>query len=907
MTITSGTKFGPYEVESPLGAGGMGEVYRARDARLERTVAIKILASHLDSSPELKQRFQREARALSALNHAHICHLYDIGSQNGTDYLVMEFLEGETLADRLRKGPLPLNEVLKTGAEIADALQVAHRAGILHRDLKPGNVMLTKSGAKLMDFGLAKPTSLGGLSEKNSAPLLSAAMTVSDASPGSPLTGAGAVIGTVQYMSPEQIAGQVADTRSDIFCFGSMLYEMITGKRAFEGKSQISVASAILEKDPEPLTKIKPLAPAALDHLVSVCLAKDPDSRWQSAADIARELRWIANSSSSFNTAAPLRMRPRLRTNLLWATAVAALLAILLWTNFREREPALVLRSFLPPPAEEGFDFTGDASGPPVITPGGTAIAFCARNQKDRNTIWVQSLGDLTAKKLDGTEGASFPFWSPDGKYLGFFADGHLKKVPAAGGPVITLTDTNNPRGGTWSKDNVIIYEPDYRDALWRINATGGTPEPLTKIEAGKHTTHRWPRFLPDGKHFLFFAASHSGNSEQGIYFGSLDNGSYKHVLDADSDAQYASGYLLYHLQSQLLAQKFDPSTGALSGDPMVVANFVEYDSGTWHTTFAASQNGLLLYEPGSKKLGTDISLLDQNGQVVSKIADRGHYNGVGRFSPDGKRLAISMGDPQADIWVFDLARGSRTRLTFGGATYLNPSWSADGQRVAYMRQSGATIQEGTSLRARLANGGGQEEILLERDPSDSISTFLLPQWSPDGRYLLYIKQSGPTGAAIWALPTFGEKKPFVVVQPQTPQAKVVEFLLSPDGRWLAYSSTESGHEEIYVTHFPSFPSGSGRWQVSQSGATFPAWRGDSKELWFVASDGFFRAVTVNPNSEEFAMDPVRTMFQFTYTASVGNPYELAPDGQHVIVTTLPGGVPTPLVLVTNWTADLKR
>ncbi|HXM98359.1 MAG TPA: protein kinase [Candidatus Dormibacteraeota bacterium] len=903
MTITSGTKFGPYEVESPIGAGGMGEVYRARDPRLDRIVAIKVLASHLDSSPELKQRFQREARALSALNHPNICQLYDVGSQDATDYLVMEFLEGETLADRLRKGPLPLNDALKIAAEIAEALHVAHRAGILHRDLKPGNVMLTKSGAKLMDFGLAKPSALQTPAELGSAPLFSAAATLSAASPLSPLTGVGAVIGTVQYMSPEQISGQPADERSDIFCFGSMLYEMLTGKRAFEGKSQISVASAILEKDPEPLTKIKPLAPAALDHLVNGCLAKDPEARWQNAADIARELRWIANSSSGSAVAPPVQLRRGVRTNLFWGAAVLALLAALLWSNLREHTPTTVLRAFLPPPPEMQFDFTGDASGPPVITPDGTAIAFSARNQKERNTLWVQSLNELAAKKLEGTEGAAFPFWSPDGKFLGFFADAHLKKIPASGGPVTILADAPNPRGGSWNRDNVIIYEPDYRDSLWRINASAGSASRLTKFESAKHTTHRWPRFLPDGKHFLFFGTNHSGTSEQGIYFGSLQDGSYKRVLDADSDAQYASGYLLYHLQSQLLAQKFDPTTGVVSGEPISVVNSVEYDAGTWHTTFAASQQGLLIYKTGSKILGMDLFGVDHTGKFLGKIADSGFYKGSGRFSPDGKRLAVSMGDPEADIWVFDLVRGSRTRLTFGGATHLSPSWSADGQRVVYMKQSGATVMEGTSLCARLANGGGKEEVLMQRNPS-GMMTLLTPQWSPDDRYLLYILQSGPTGASVWAMPTFGDKKPFLVLEPHSSQARVNEFRLSPDGRWLAYTSTESGHEEVYVTHFPE---GAGRWQVSQSGGTFPSWRGDSKEIWFVASDGNFHAATVNSTIEEFAMDPVRTLFRYSSTSSVGNPYDLAPDGQKIIITTLPENLAIPLVMVTNWTADLKK
>ncbi|HZV60582.1 MAG TPA: hypothetical protein VFF42_09585, partial [Candidatus Eremiobacteraceae bacterium] len=409
--------------------------------------------------------------------------------------------------------------------------------------------------------------------------------------------------------------------------------------------------------------------------------------------------------------------------------------------------------------------------------------------------------------------------------------------------------------------------------------------------------------FLPDGKHFLFFATNHSGSSEQGIYFASLQDGSYKRILDADSDAQYASGHLLYHMQTQLLAQKFDPANGVLSGDPITVVNAVGYDAGTWHTTFTASQQGLLIYQGGSKILGTDLFWMDRTGKLLGKIAESGLYKGSGRFSPDGQRLAISLGDPQADIWVFDLVRGSRTRLTFGGATHLFPSWSADGQRVVYMKQSGATVMEGTSLCARLASGGGKEEVLIQRNPS-GIMSVLSPQWSPDGRYLLYIQQSGPAQAAVWAMPTFGDKKPFPVFEPQSPLARVIQYRLSPDGHWLAYSSTESGHEEVYVTHFPD---GAGRWQISQSGATFPVWRGDSREIWFLASDGNFHAAAVTSKGEEFQMDPVRTLFSYSSTASIGNPYDLAPDGQKIVITTLPENLATPLVMVTNWTADLKK
>ena len=909
MTLSAGTKLGPYEIQSPLGAGGMGEVYRARDTRLDRTVAIKILPSHLSDNPEARQRFEREARSISSLNHPHICVLHDVGVSDGTSYLVMEYIQGESLDARLQKGPLPLKQALECGVQICEALEKAHRAGIVHRDLKPGNIMLTASGAKLLDFGLAKPAAalLGPQALTSKGQLTPSTPTMNLSALGAPagaLTQQGSIVGTFQFMAPEVLQGQEADARSDIFSFGCVLYEMITGRRAFEGKSQISVASAILEKEPELVTKVQPMAPVALDHVVHECLAKDPEARWQNAADIARELRWIAASGSGVGAAPVVNRRRRLWEHLPWAAVVAALLAALLWSNLREREAARVVRSYLPPPAETGFDFTGDFSGPPAISVDGTAIAFCARNPKERNSVWVQNLSDLAAKKLEGTEGAAFPFWSADGKSVGFFADGKLKKVPAAGGPVTILAVTPNPRGGSWNRDNVIIYEPDYRDSLWKISAAGGTPQRLTKFDAGKHTTHRWPRFLPDGKHFLFFATNHSGDAEQGIYFGSIEDGSYKHVLDSDSDAEYASGYLLYHLQSQLLAQKFDPATGVISGDAMPVANLVEYDSGTWHATFAASQNGVLVYEPGSKALGIDLFWLDRNGKQIGKVAERGFYKGSGRFSPDGKRLAIAMGEPQADIWVFDLTRGTHTRLTFGGATHQTPSWSADGQRIVYVKQSGTTSVFGTSLCARLASGGGQEEVLLEQDRSALPSTYLSPQWSPDGRYLIHMEQNGPTGAGVWVLPLTGERKPFPIVQPPSPQTRIVQFRLSPDGRWLAYSSTESGREEVYVTHFPS---GQGRWQVSQNGGTFPAWRGDSHEIWYVGTDNSLKAATLNTKGEEFELDAMRTLFQVTYIVPVGNPYDVSPDGQRIILGTYPESAPTPLVLVTNWTAELKK
>ena len=899
MGLSAGTKLGPFEIQSPIGAGGMGEVYRARDTRLDRIVAIKILPSHLSENPEAKQRFEREARTISSLNHPNVCTLHDVGHQNGVDFLVMEYLEGETLAERLRKSPLPMAQVLKYGMDICDGLEKAHRCGVVHRDLKPGNIMLTKTGAKLMDFGLAK----AALVKLDSSSSLT--VTLSTPAASHPLTAQGTVVGTFQYMAPEQVEGKEADARSDIFALGAVLYEMTTGKRAFEGKTAASAMAAVLEREPAPVSSSQPAAPATLDYVVQVCLAKDPEERWQSAGDVGRQLRWIATEPASAAPVVPAQVRrgPRLRY---WALGFAVLLSLgaQVWSIFRHRDTPQVIRSFLPPPAQMSFDFTGDFSGPPVMNADGTAIAFSARTQKDRDTVWVQFLNDVTPKKIEGTDGAAFPFWSADGKWIGFFADGQLKKVAATGGPVTVLAPTPNPRGGSWNQDNVIIYEPDYRDTLWRISASGGTPARVTKFDSGKHTTHRWPQFLPDGKHFLFFATNHSGNAEQGVYWGSLDSNSYRHVTDSDSEGIYASGFLMYHVQSQLLAQKLDASSGTVSGDPVLVATDVEYDSGTWHTSFTASQNGLLVYEPGSKALGNDLVSVDRQGKMLGKVGERTFYKGAGRLSPDGKRLAVSMGDPQADIWVMDLANRARTRLTFGGATHLEPSWSADGQRVVYTRQNGSSVVSGTSIRARLANGGGQEEILLENHAAGEPVTFFSPQLSPDGKYLVHTEQQGPNVTGIYATPLTGEKKPITVVKPASDLTRIVQYRLSPDGKWLAYSSTESGREEVYVTHFPS---GEGRWQVSQNGGTFPVWRADSKEIWYLGSDSVLYAGEVSVNGGEFELAPVHPMFQVTYTSPVGTPFDVSPDGQKVVLSAFPESVPTPMVLVTNWTGEVKK
>ena len=899
MPLPSGTKLGPYEIQAPLGAGGMGEVYRATDTRLNRTVAVKTLPKHLSEKPEARERFEREARAISQLSHANICQLYDLGEQDGIHYIVMEYLEGDTLATRVARGRLPIEQVLRYGAEIGEGLDCAHRAGVIHRDLKPGNIMLTRSGAKLMDFGLAKTAALASPQSSGLS------LTLTSPNISQPLTTEGTVIGTFQYMSPEQVEGREADARSDIFSFGSVLYEMTTGKRAFEGKSQVTVASAILEKEPDPVTISQPLAPPALQHVIQTALMKDPESRWQSAADMSRQLRWMSSPDSSASAARIAAPHPRRHERVLWAVLVAALAGLLLWFAVFNRPHPRVVRASIVAPAGTGFDFMGDFSGPPVVSPNGTKVAFAAHGPKERNALWVRRLDTPAAEKLPGTEGAYAQFWSGDGKFIGFFADGKLRKISAAGGPVTILADAPNARGGAWNSDNVIVYAPDYRDCLWKINAGGGDAVRATQLDSSKHSTHRWPTFLPDGKHFLFLANNHSGGrrEDNGVYMGSLDGTGSKQVLVSDAGALYSSGYLLYHQQNALIAQKFDPASATLSGEAMTIANDVQHDSGTFHTIFSVAQNGVLVYAPGDNSVGDKLALwVNRDGKVLGPVAEPAAYKG-GVLSPDGKRLAMGIGEPRADIWILDLQHGSRMRLTFDDALHQMPAWSADGKRIVYVSQVGAFIMAGTSLHAKAADGSGQDELLLDaKDLSSGQVSITWPQWSPDNRYLIYKLQSGPSGASIWGLPNSPGAKPQPIVKPDSPIGTVVYPRISPDGRWLAYSFNDGRREEIYVT---SFPSGEGRWQISRAGGTYPVWRHDGKEIFYISLDGHLNATQVEPHEKGFDVGNTEAMFEMRYTNPLGTPFDVTPDGRFMVLTQ-PEGSGQPMALVLNWNADLK-
>ncbi|MGO8796405.1 MAG: protein kinase domain-containing protein [Candidatus Sulfotelmatobacter sp.] len=895
MPLTAGTKLGPYEIQSPLGAGGMGEVYRARDTRLDRTVAVKVLASHLSSSPELKQRMEREARAISSLNHPFICQLYDIGSQDGADFLVMEFLEGETLAERLRKGPLPMAEVFKIGIAVAEALAVAHRSGIVHRDLKPGNIMLTQAGAKLMDFGLAKPLGMqaSGMGSGSAPPSFTAAATMSGPTPLSPLTTAGSIVGTIQYMSPEQIEGKEADARSDIFAFGAVLYEMVAGKRPFAGKSQISLASSILESEPEKISAVKPQTPPAFEHVVNTCLQKNPEERFQSAADIKIELQWIAADRSSagpkLEALPPQRSSARERIG--WVTAVVVALALCVAAGVflhRPGQSAPVLRTVIDPPPKTTLNLVGDSAGPPVLSPDGSTLVFAATGADSKTMLWVRPMNLLEARMLPGTEGAIFPFWSPDGHSLGFFADGKVKTVDLNGGTAQVVADAPFGRGGAWGAGGDIVFSAVTQAGLVRVNATGGTPVPVTKVNSALHTSHRWPFVLPDGKHFLYLAINHdpSKSANDAVYYATLDGRENREVLRCQSNAVYGNGYLLFARGEQLMAQPFDPATGTLSGEPQSVAKGVANDISTWHMDASASNDGLLVFAAG----GTgDWQLLwmDRNGKQIGTVADKLTNLRNLRLSPQGDRIALEMDAGMDDIWVLDVARGIKTRLTFGPVSNAFPVWSPDGKWIAY-----ASDREGYSILFRKpSDGSGAEEQLLKET-----SLHFPTDWSRDGKYLIYVRGTSVGDASIWALPLEGERKPWQVL-PHGNDPRI-----SPDGRWLTYMSLESGGPQVYVVPFRG---GQGKWQVSANGGQSSSWSNDGKELYYFDESNNLSVVPVKEVGGALQFGATQTVV--TNWASPNILYDVTPDGKKILLDEVSQQVSQSVTVVTNFTAGLKK
>ena len=856
MPLSAGDKLGPYEILSPIGAGGMGEVYKARDTRLDRSVAVKVLPEHIAQREDLRTRFEREARAVASLNHPNICTLHDIGSQDGTSYMVMELMEGETLAARIEKGPIPLEQALSYATQIADALDRAHRAGVTHRDVKPANIMLTRDGVKVLDFGLAKSTAALG---PNDATLVASHTTE------------GSIIGTPQYMAPEQFEGKEADARADIWAFGAVLYEMVTGQKAFQGKSYGSLVGSILSADPPPMA-VTPFTPAWLERLVRRCLAKDPERRYFSMHDVVLDL-------DSPPPDAPIAAVKPNRWPWVVAAACATLaMALVIFPLSKSSESPLPVKFDEHPPPGDQFAPIGNIGGS-VIAPDGRTLAYVATNSKGVTLLYIRPVDSLSAHAVAGTEDAGRPFWSPDSKSLAFVAGGKLKRVEAAGGIPITLCDTPVARGGTWNEQGEILFA--VRSAgLMLIKASGsGARVPVTKInlDAGE-PFHYYPQFLPGGKEFLFFVF-HSDPAKKGIYWGALDGRPPVLLLQSDFNGIYDSttARLLYvPVDGMLMARKLDLNPPTLSGDPVIIAQGVSGTPINGYAEFSISSNGTLFYGQGTQQLKRQFQWWDRGGKLIESVGQTMEAPTIDfSISPDGSRVAFVAGRSLSDIWVMPFKSGIPTRLSFTGSK-ITPRWSPDGKYVYY---AGAG-----NIYKKAADGSGGEVFLAKGA--------LLSSISPDGKHLLFGLGD------IFSVPLEGEKKPVPYLQTKFSEDSAT---FSPDGRWVAYSSDESGRREIYIQ---AFPESRGKWQVSAEGGVLPQWRADGKEIYWAGADR--RAVMAAPiELQDAGVKAGRPELLFR-APGVG---VLSRDGKRFLVHAPEGSEPPslPMVVVQNWAAGLGK
>jgi Tol biopolymer transport system component len=887
MMLTAGTRLGPYEITALIGSGGMGEVYKAFDTRLERPVAIKIISSGLTADVNARQRFAREARVVAALSHPNICALYDIGEHDGSDFLVMEYLDGETLADRLVRGRLPLDQALRYAIEMASALAAAHDAGIIHRDLKPANVILTRSGAKLLDFGLAK------LRHDMPAILMTATTT------SQPLTSQGMTPGTLQYMAPEQIEGRDADAQSDIFAFGTVLYEMVSGRKAFEARTQASLVGRILESEPPPIAPDVAI-PASLDGLIRTCLAKSPDARWRSAHDLLLQLRWIDQERSSASAAAAPPPEPRSwRPWYAIAAAFLALLAIAMAVAFgtaRSTPPAVRARFDISLPAPLGFDWPEW----PMISPNGARLAFTARSEGIRR-VWVR-LNDGTTQAIPGTEGAAYAFWSPDSTTIGFFAGGKLKKVDANGGPVTNVADGFSVGRGAWGRDGIILFVPRPNSPIHAVPDRGGASRPVTTLNTERgETGHQVLRFLPDGRHFLYAASG----PQSAVYAASVDGGAAKEILRGVAAATFVQpGYLLFTRQQRLMAQRFDPHVLQLQGDPQPIAEHVAGGA------FSASDEGTLVYRSDAS-YATELVWFTREGQRAGVVGPPGQYQQVA-ISPSGRRAALQRIDSDtgnADIWTVDLTTGILSRLTLDPALDSDPVWSADERQIAF-----TTFRTGTGTIDVWDLVSGRQQPLFamapEQPPAEgaqpgsltSLAPARIPQgialddWTADGTLVVRT-----FGQGVYAVPPASERR--AVLLADTPYVED-QAQVSADGRMIAFNSDESGRWEVYIATFPGFTQ---KRQVSNAGGMQPRWRRDGKELFYVAADGAMMAVQISSAPQPTATVPVR-LFDTGLSPSPSVPqYDVNADGTRFLALTpsSPGGEPITFVL--NWPAGVRR
>jgi eukaryotic-like serine/threonine-protein kinase len=871
MALTSGTRLGPYEILGVAGAGGMGDVYRAHDVRLDRDVAVKTLKG------PFTERFEREARAISALNHPNICTLHDIGQHEGSGYLVMEYIEGTPIA-----GPMPVEQAIAAGIQICEALHAAHRKGVIHRDLKPANIMVTKSGIKLLDFGLAK------LAGSPSGVMSTSAVNVAaEQATLAALTGAHTVVGTPQYMAPEQIEARDVDARTDIFAFGCVLYELLTGQRPFEGQSPSSVMAAILATKPRPLEELVPLTPPALERIVTRCLAKDPEDRWQSARDIASELQWVTQGGSRVGLPAVVSGRRRIRESVAWGGfAVATMVAIAFAVGWARRapEPGAPMRFPLMMPAN------AQNASPPIVSPDGRNIVFAAESEGKR-LIWIRPVDTLDARPLPGTDGAYRPFWSPDSRFVGYLAGTKLKKVDIAGGPPQTICDVPTEGDGSWGAEDVILFDGLATASIRRVPAGGGVSQPVVfedgKAE-GKPGTG-WPEFLPDGHHFLYVIVD-PASPEMTLMVGDLDGKTSKMLFKTTTRVQYAApGYLLFVRERTLVAQRFDAKSLTLQGDPVPLGEGLGSDN-VGLASFSVSANGVLVFK-GGELGGSRLVWIDRDSRETALMETPANYGDMS-LSRDGARLVYDVGDASHDLWIRDLQRGVSSRFTFDAPSEETPVWSADGRRIFYTSKAKGP----GDLYVKDASGTREAEPLFEDKAEKYISDV-----SSDGKYVLFSSRESGGSWDLWAMPLGSERKPFPLVKTRFNEMWAT---LSPDGKYIAYQSNESGQNEIYVQEFPEARSKS---QISTDLGVEPYWSSNGREL-FYRSGMRLMSVPAQPGAAFTAGAP-KMLFQTRFaSAVVRGRYVPAVDGQRfLILGTLARDTEQPTSVLVNWTSSLQR
>jgi serine/threonine protein kinase len=896
-----------YRLLEAIGRGGMGVVYRAEDLRLGRFVALKLLPHPLAGEPEARQRFEREARAASALNHPNICTVYEIDEAEGLHFISMELLQGETLKSRMIRGPLPIKQILEIASGVCHALEAAHSNGIVHRDIKPANIFLTQTGgAKVLDFGVAKR--VGPKSETLGLDISTASTTCLDLS----LTIPGAQLGTAAYMSPEQAAGQPVDARSDIFSLGAVLYEMTTGQLPFPATTPAEIIQAIQHDNPKPIEEVNPKTPRAWSRIIDRAMQREPHLRYQHALEIRADL---------------IALRDRVSTKRNWPRVVLAMAFVavlfllgaaillraprvrarLLGKSSPNTQHVLPSRSFVLPPKDTVFSLVNDNGGSVTLSADGTKIAFVAVDSDGKPQIWVRPLASLTSERVNGTEGATFPFWSADGRSVGFFADGKLKKVSLAVGSPVTLCDAEFGRGGSWNSEGTIIFAPTSHSGIYRVPDSGGTPTPVTVVDTSIYTTHRWPKFLPDGEHFIYLAASHfQESSHNGIRLGSLNGRDDKFLLGSETDATYASGYLFFLDKDVLMAQPFDVAHGRLHGDARPTGEKVLYDPTIKKAVFDASENATMAYQFGDKPGGVnELRWFDRSGKQLAVLS--GGFLLDSQLSRDGSKLALDFSDKgygYFQLWVHDLARNVRTQVTFGKYDSISPIWSLDSSKVLF-----AGKRQHYSIYQVDSTGAEAEQLVL-----DAGSDIWPLDLSPDGRFLLYGKgiQIGRVRSQLWVYSMTSNAPPARLL---TGAAVESDGQFSPNGRWVAYTSNQSGQKDVYVVGFHA-PSNSAQIgsvlprepvRISVEGGREPRWRRDGRELFYL-KDNLLMAVPVTMQNSGIAIGTPHPLFRANPILSTyQHRYDVSPDGNRFLVCAPAPETTAPITLVENWLSDLTK